>query len=163
MKLSQLLVEMEVRNTTPYYHGTDSTFNKFDVNATRVNRGSNITGVYFTPRIGEAKTFGNRIIEVRLNVRNPFYNGKRNTFTPMMIEVAKKQIKKYSRHPQDWVDNVIVPDLVSDGNFRQLRDLNGDAKREILLSGGYDSYIDGDHVVVLTPSDSNIRVIDSGR
>ena len=153
MKITDLLTESINRNTT-YYHGTNSNFDAFDLGAERANRGTNITGIYFTPRPHEAETFGSRIISANLDVRRPFYNNKRNNIDSKMAATTKALMLRFTRYKDDWLDSVIIPEFIKDGSMRMIRDLNGDVKREILLAGGYDSYIDGDHVVVLLPSKS---------
>lgn len=142
------------------YHGTNNKFDWWDLKAERVNRGTNVTGIYFTPRRYEAEGFGSRIIEAEVTYRKPFYgsSGKRNNITPPMVKKAREQLLKFTRYKEDWLDSAILPDLV-EREFAAIRDVSGDIKREILLAGGYDAYIDGDHVVILEPNNQNIKVI----
>jgi hypothetical protein len=157
MKIKQLF---ESSITGIFYHGTNKKFNEFDVASERVNRGNNVTGIYFTPREEEALEYGSRIIKAHLTVKKPFYHNRKNVFTSKMLEVAKDQLMRFTNYgtKESWVDSVIIPDLQEKGNFMSLN-VNGDIKREILLAGGYDSFVDGAHVVILTPTRMNVKVI----
>lgn len=139
-----------------YYHGTNADFKSFSLEANRVNRGTNVSGIYFTKRESEALSYGPRIIKADLNVNNPFHGQKKNKITQKMEDKTLELLKKHTHYKEDWILTAILPDFVKDGNFRSLRDISGDIKREIILAGGYDSYIDGDHVVVLDPKDITV-------
>ena len=51
------------------YHGTESSFDKFDINKQRINTFGK--GFYFTNSKDEAKEYGDKVITVRLNIKNP--------------------------------------------------------------------------------------------
>ena len=142
------------------YHGTNNQFNFWDLSADRVNRGSNVTGIYFTPRREEALEYGSRIITAEVTYNKPFYAyGRKNEITPSMVRKAKELLLRYTTYKEQWLDNAILPSLVEKG-LDAIKDVNGDIKREILIAGGYDAYIDGAHVVILNPSRQNIMVVE---
>lgn len=148
-----------LESNTIYYHGTNSNFDDFNIEADKVNRGTNVSGVYFTPRKYEAESFGERVIAAKLFINKPFYNNKFNKISNKMAEVTKQELLKYTRYKSDWIDDVILPNFIKDGSLKEIMNLNGDIKRKVLIAGGYDSYIDGDHIVILSPSKNSIKVI----
>ena len=158
-------MESAISNSTVYYHGTNERFDNFDLNATRVNRGLNVSGVYFTPFEREARTYGNRIIRANLKVSNPFYSGgRKNKISKNMLSTAREILKKHTHHNERWIENALLPELEEKGNIKVFDGLSGDLKRELLLAGGYDAYIDGHqlsnaHVVVLEPNKRNIILL----
>lgn len=152
-------LEEDIKTTGIFYHGTNNQFDDFDVSSKSVNRATNVAGVYFTPRKHEAEEYGDRIITARIKTTNPFYFNKKNQISDAMKEKAKELLLKYTNYKEQWLDNAIIPDFAEKGNFTSMSDISGEIKREILLAGGYDSYIDGDHVVILEPSPNNVHVI----
>lgn len=158
MRLVNLL-ENYINPQKTYYHGTNNKFNDFDLDATKENRGTNVTGVYFTPRESEARNFGNRVIAANLVVKEPFFNNKKNSISTPMLDEYREMLLRFTSMREHWIDSVKLPEFEEKGIFsHSMFDLNGDIKREILIAGGYDSYIDGDHVVVLHPK-QQIKVI----
>lgn len=151
--------ELFESTTSLMYHGTNNQFDFWDLGASRVNRGNNVTGIYFTPRKEEALEYGSRIITAEVSFKKPFYgHGRANVFTPKMVEKARELLLKHTNYRERWLDSAILPSLVEKG-LDVIKDVNGDIKREILLAGGYDAYIDGGHVVILSPSRQNIKVV----
>lgn len=158
------LMESAVSATRVYYHGTNENFENFDIEAKRINRGTNVTGVYFTPFEREALTFGSRIIRANLKVVNPFYTGKKNKVTKKMLEVAGEMLRKHTNHAERWIETALLPDFEEKGTLNIFSGMSGDVKRAILIAGGYDAYIDGAHlpnahVVILEPSKRNIKTL----
>lgn len=140
------------------YHGTNNQFDFWDLKAERVNRGTNVTGVYFTPRKEEALEYGGRIITAEVTYRKPFHFNRKNDITPAMVKKARELLLRFTSYRERWLDEAILPDLVDRG-LDAIKDVNGDIKREILVAGGYDAYIDGAHVVILSPTKQNIKVV----
>lgn len=159
MKVEQLFENMNVRISGIFYHGTDSNFNNFDVNANKVNRATNVSGIYFTPSASEADEYGKRVIQAEISPRRPFYFGRKNVITDAMAHRAKELLMRYTAYKEQWLENAIIPSFVEKGNFGEMSDISGDIKREILLAGNYDCYVDGRHVVILDPSPSNVKII----
>ena len=157
MKIHHLLED--IKTSGIFYHGSENRFDHFDVSANKVNRATNVSGIYFTPREHEAHEYGEHIIKARITSENPFYFNKKNEITPEMQSKAKELLLKYTNYKEQWLENAIIPDFVEKGNFRSMSDVSGEIKREILLTGGYDSYVDGDHVVILEPSKKNIEIV----
>lgn len=154
------ITESAVSPEKIYYHGTNKQFTNFDLDAAKENRATNVTGIYFTPREQEAREFGQRVIAATLSVNRPFDINKQNKITQLMLDKYKELLLRYTNMKEQWIDSVKVPEFEEKGSFtNSMFDLSGDIKREILLAGGYDSYIDGVHVVVLNPSSENINLI----
>jgi len=148
-----------VRTSGVFYHGTNKKFTTFDVNAVPVNRATNVSGAYFTPSMVEAGEYGGRIIKVEINPRKPFFSMQKNQITESMVRKAKELLLKFTTYKEGWLDSAILPAFVERGNFGGLSDISGDIKRDILLAGGYDSYVDGRHVVILEPSQRSVKIV----
>lgn len=148
-----------VRTSGVFYHGTNNKFDVFDVKADKINRATNVTGAYFTPSASEADEYGNRVIQVEISPRRPFYYGRKNVITDAMAKKAKELLMRFTNYKEHWLETVIIPSFVEQGDFSKMSDISGDIKREILLAGGYDSYVDGRHVVILDPTPANVRII----
>lgn len=157
MKVQELFENVRIAGV--FYHGTNSTFNTFDIKAEKANRATNVTGIYFTPMASEADEYGSRIIKAEISPRRPFYNNRKNMVNEAMAEKAKELLFRFTNYKEHWLETVIVPRFVEKGTFEGLADINGDIKREILIAGGYDSYVDGRHVVILEPTTNNIKIL----
>lgn len=145
-----------------YYHGTEKDFDTWDIDAEKVNRGFNVAGIYFTPRYSEAREYGDKIIKVSLNLNKPFYFNKKNVISEEMANSVKELLLKYTSYREHWLETSIIPKFIEKGNFDNVLDeINGNIKRKILLSGGYDCFVDGLHVCVLNPSKDNILILDN--
>lgn len=160
MKIQTLFESINVRTTGEFYHGTNRKFSEFDITADSVNRATNVTGVYLTPSISEASEYGERILKVRVNPRKPFYSMSENEITDAMAQKAKELLLRFTTYKEEWLDMAIIPSFVERGNFGGMSDISGDIKREILLAGGYDAYVDGRHVVILEPNPNTIKILD---
>lgn len=152
------IVELMEASGSVYYHGTNASFDWWVLKADKVNRSQNVEGIYFTPSEGEAKSYGSRVVAARLTYRKPFYSNRRNIITQPMAKVYAEFLSSHTHHPQYWIDEVLVPNFIEKGRV-SFMDIRGGVKRDILLAGGYDAYIDGEHVVILEPSRRNIEVI----
>lgn len=148
-----------VRTSGVFYHGTNNRFDAFDVNAPSINRATNVAGVYFTPSASEADEYGRRIIKAEINPKKPFYSMSKNVITPEMAKVAKDLLFRHTTYKEQWLETAIIPDFIEKGNFGSLSDIDGMIKREILLAGGYDAYVDGRHVAILDPKRTQIKVL----
>lgn len=163
MKIEQLIenIQRPVSPDTVYYHGTNANFNGFSLDVERQQSNLTVLGVYFTPYEQEARQFGRNVISANLFVQNPFYNLGRNRITNQMTDKYKEILLRFTNQKEYWIDTVLIPEFIEKQTFtHSMQDLNGAWKREILLSGGYDAYIDGTHVVILEPSQRNIKILD---
>jgi len=63
-----------VKAQPTYYHGTDASFDKFDVSKLGTATGAKDTqlGIHFTDNKNIAKTFGKNLVEVKLDIKKPF-------------------------------------------------------------------------------------------
>ena len=52
-----------------FYHGTSSNFSSFKNEF--IEKGTHGAGFYFTPNIDAAKSYGDRVITVKLDIKNP--------------------------------------------------------------------------------------------
>ena len=132
-------------NPIVMYHGTDAEFSIFDVKATKKNRGTNFEGVYTTPDKLEAETFGKNVLGLYVKSANPYSTGK----SPVTKEMAAKYAKVLNFYPGYKDDSIgfIISYFKKSGVFK---DIDGALKTDVLKAGGYDSYIDGPHVVVFS-------------
>jgi len=148
-----------VQTSGIFYHGTNAKFDTFDVAAEKVNRATNVSGAYFTPSAVEADEYGSRVLKVEVTTKRPFYAMQKNEVTEEMAAKAKELLSKYTSYKEHWLETAIIPAFIEKGNFNGLSDVSGDIKREILLAGGYDAYVDGRHVVVLEPTSENVEIL----
>jgi hypothetical protein len=132
-------------NPMVMYHGTDAEFDIFDVKAAKKNRGTNFEGVYTTPDKLEAETFGKNVIGLYVKSANPYSTGK----SPVTKEMAAKYAKVLNFYPGYKDDSIrfIISYFKKSGVFK---DIDGALKTDVVKAGGYDSYIDGPHVVVFS-------------
>lgn len=151
MKLSHL-----IESATIYYHGYPHPIvNGYDMNSKPLNRGSNVRGLYLTTqyKIAKDKYAGDSgiVYKVQVSPKNTFTDRSTPVNTPEFIEAYTQALLKYTNYKRDWIEEAIVPELVETGRMKP--DLSGDAKRDTLITAGYDSYImtdmDGPVLVVL--------------
>ena len=131
------------------YHGSDKEFNTFDLNAEKKNRTGNPRGIYTTPNKAEAKTYGKNVMELYAKSENPYIEGKSAVNDKMAAKYAQVLKDNYPNYGDDWVDNVIVPQFKESGRFK---DIDGGLKTDVMEAGGYDSYKDGEHVILFNPN-----------
>jgi len=131
------------------YHGSDKEFNTFDLNAEKKNRTGNPRGIYTTPNKAEAKTYGKNVMELYAKSENPYIEGKSAVNDKMAAKYAQVLKDNYPNYGDDWVDNVIVPQFKESGRFK---DIDGGLKTDVMEAGGYDSYKDGEHVILFHPT-----------
>jgi hypothetical protein len=131
------------------YHGSDKEFTTFDLNAEKKNRTSNPRGIYTTPNKTEAKTYGKNVIGLYAKSENPYVEGKSAINDKMAAKYAQVLKDNYPNYGDDWVDNVIVPEFKKSGKFK---DIDGGLKTDVMEAGGYDSYKDGEHIVLFNPN-----------
>ena len=131
------------------YHGTDGKFTNFNVSAKPVNRTGNPQGIYLTPIMDEAADYGSNVMQVFVNAKNPYIEGKSTANKNMLNNYAKILKHNYSNYGDSWIDDVIIPDFNKSGRFK---DIDGAFKSDVMISGGYDSYNDGRHVIAFNPN-----------
>ena len=131
------------------WHASPNTFDEFDLNAARLNRSTNVEGVYFSPtettEYGEAKPYFIRVSNTAVGDVKPSQ--------AMLDEYEKQLIENGVYRNEDWVREAVVPEYAQ--TWRMKSDISGTIKRKVLEAGGYDSYQDGGDVVVFDPK--NIR------
>tara|TARA_R110000744_G_C19143211_1_gene538520 strand:- start:49 stop:714 length:666 start_codon:yes stop_codon:yes gene_type:complete len=139
----------EVLKKTNFYHGTTKDFDKFDLKATRANRGTNMEGIYLTPSKTRAAQFGDKISTHKVNLdmsKIAFPNTVPNS---KMIKKYKEQLLNKTNYKEDWIDEALIPDFIETKRIKA--DLRGDIKREVYEAGGYKGFADGDDLVVFDP------------
>lgn len=73
------------------YHGTDSQFTVFD--SSKVETSWYSHGFYFSDKKSDAKSYGDNIVPVFLNIRNPFMISKEGWFEELILEDKPKKPK----------------------------------------------------------------------
>ncbi|MGC3867142.1 hypothetical protein ACPUEZ_12390, partial [Akkermansia muciniphila] len=71
------------------YHGTDSQFTVFD--SSKVETSWYSHGFYFSDKKSDAKSYGDNIVPVFLNIRNPFMISKEGWFEELTLEDKPKK------------------------------------------------------------------------
>lgn len=71
------------------YHGTDSQFTVFDSSKVEISWYSH--GFYFSDKKSDAKSYGDNIVPVFLNIRNPFMISKEGWFEELTLEDKPKK------------------------------------------------------------------------
>lgn len=130
-----------------WYHGSPKKFSKFDPSVERMNRGTNVSGIYLTQDEELARDYASRgdgigyVYEVSHNAHIPFVEGK-NKFTDDMMDEYVAQLVKHTNYKEDWARESLVPEALK---YNKLKgDLSGDIKRAVYEAGNYDSYIFND-------------------
>lgn len=114
------------------YHGTSTNFDKFDFSKKR--KGWLSKGFYFTEDKNDATTYGNIILSVYLNIKNPFIIKGDIANPDGTVEWAK-----------DTKDQVfeMLPDA---------RNIPWGDVSDLLEDNGYDGWVWGDWVVAFNPN-----------
>lgn len=134
---------------TIWYHGSDTRFTEFDVEATPVNRGGNPPGVYLTPYEYEAEGYGEHVYKVYTSAKKPYDGQGTNHITDKMVKVYRELLLKHTAYRENWLDEAILPDFKKTGRFKSVP---GFILRDVMIAGGYDSWKDGAHLCVFNPS-----------
>ena len=146
-----------------WYHGSGMHFDRFDTEISRVNRGTNVSGVYLTQDIDTAREYASRaddgvLYTVTTTVSNPASEFDTPP-TDEMIEAYITELVKNTNYREHWARTAIAPDYKERGVMKS--DLDGDIKRAVFMAGGYDSYYFNDmgsmSLVVFDPD--NITII----
>jgi len=118
-------------NGTPKicYHGTYEKFDTFDI--TTIGKGSGNYGhygygFYFSDDIREAKTYGNTIMKVYLNIRNPFIPSDEN------YDLLKD-------NGIYWIDDKKISSIDYDSLYNEIKNVDETAARllELIHKNGY--------------------------
>ena len=131
------------------YHGTDKSFDSFDIEATAKNRTGNPTGIYLTPSKDEAKYFGSNVFNLFAIAANPYIEGESKVNQKMANTYAQILKDNYPNYGDDWIDNTIIPEFKKTGRFK---DIQGAFKTRVMKAGGFDSWKDGRHIDVFGPN-----------
>lgn len=139
----------ETLNKTTFYHGTTKDFDKFDLKATRANRGTNMEGIYLTPSKTRAAQFGDKISTHKVTLDMSKIASASTAPSSKMIKEYKKQLLNKTNYKEDWIDEALIPDFIETKRIKA--DLTGDIKREVYAAGGYKGFADGDDLIVFDP------------
>lgn len=124
-----------------WYHGSPTKFDKFDLTAKRINRGSNPTGVYLTKNIDLAKRYATEtgyVYIVKPDVSNTFID-KQTPITKELEQSYKSALMKYTTYKEDWIDISLIPQLHQNNRIKS--DIDGEVKTATYRGAGYDSYM----------------------
>lgn len=138
----------------PWFHGTTTSYDEYDTEAVKLNRGTNLSGLYLTLNQNEAKSFGPNVYQYEVNVENT-YDPSTSAINQRMIDAYGEIATKYYSN-QEWITSAIVPEFVETRKMKG--DIKGSDKTHVFQAGGYDSYKDGDHLVVFHPSNHTRRI-----
>ncbi|WGH49663.1 hypothetical protein [Alishewanella phage vB_AspM_Slicko01] len=161
MKIDELYESMITESVSDWYHGSPKKFEKFDLAAERMNRGSNPTGIYLTKNYDLAKEYAGTngyIYKVMPMVRKIFIERK----TPLDSKIAasyKKALLKYTNYKSDWIDSTIIPEMMDAGRLKN--DLDGKVKTETYAGAGYDGcqFVDMFDVSLVVFDTKNVKIL----
>lgn len=92
------------------YHGTNASFDKFDASYMgQTDEGYYGRGFYFTIDRDEAKDYGNRIIEAKLDVKNPFYLRTWSTLGSYQELYLRDDLSKLKGVPDNFKIDKSIP------------------------------------------------------
>lgn len=155
-----LVDDILLESPKTWYHGSPQKFDTFDVAAPTVNRATRVSGIYLTSDIKEARHYAGEdgfIYTVRANVSNSAEEHLSNVSDDMVAEYVRLLVDK-GVYNQRWAETAIGPEFKERGVMKG--DVSGDLKRQVLMSGGYDSYYFNDMgdwvLVVFDPRDITI-------
>jgi hypothetical protein len=161
MKIDQLYESLLGSDRDVWYHGSPRLFTKFDLNAARLNRGSNPSGIYLTKNLELAKQYAGRdgyVYKVQPKVRKTFLD-KKTKITSELERSYKNALIKHTVYKPDWIENALIPDLRELNRLKN--DLDGSVKTETYVGSGYDSYMFMDmfdySLVVFDPR--NVKIV----
>jgi hypothetical protein len=151
-------------NTGNWYHRSKNKYDKYDMVAKKAQRGQNIAGMYLTrnPNL-EAERYGNYLYTYKVDVNKTFYygaqNGENEVNSGMVDKFKEFMLDYYAKTVYDPADidteeiPVFIKMASTRGRFPSMHNdaQEGEMLREILLAGGYDSYMDGSDLVLLEP------------
>lgn len=147
-----------------WYHGSKHKFDRYDLNAPKLNRGSNPHGIYLTQDKNLAIEFAGTngyVYTVEPKIRKTFYY-KLTEFTDEFVSNYRKAILKYTNYKRDWIDDALIPQLHRENRMKA--DFSGELYTEVYVSSGYDSLLfqdmRGESLVVFDPDNIEIKLVE---
>lgn len=144
-----------------WYHGSPRMFTKFDLNAVKLNRGSNPSGIYLTKNLELAKRYAGVsgfVYKVQPTIKNTFVD-KKTKITERLADSYKTALMKFTTYQSDWIDVALIPSMYEKNQIKS--DIDGDVKTTTYVGAGYDSYIFMDmfdySLVVFDPK--NVKIV----
>jgi hypothetical protein len=144
-----------------WYHGSPRMFTKFDLNATKLNRGSNPSGIYLTKNLDLAKRYAGPsgfVYKVQPKIKNTYVD-KKTKITERLANSYKSALMKYTTYQSDWIDVALIPSMYEKNQIKG--DIDGEVKTATYVGAGYDSYIFMDmfdhSLVVFDPK--NVKIV----
>jgi len=123
------------------YHGSKVKFDRFDLDAKKINRTSNVQGVYFFGMKPQGSNFytgdSGQLYACYLKMEKPFYPG-RSRF-PYASKALARQYTELITKDYNYVEGKLA--RMDQGNFPDT--LDGNQRRDVLLAGGFDGMVDG--------------------
>jgi len=156
-KIKKILREDIFSNDKIYYHGGDLEITVFTYDVDKKNRTNNVAGFYFTDRKEKAQSYGSKLTQAHLLIKNPYILGTSIPNTDMAMQfkkelvIANPHIDKYD----DWFDEKIQ--YLFQYNKLPFTGMDGMGEQRIYLAGGFDAIKDGDEIAVFNSKD--IKVI----
>lgn len=149
-------------HATPEFNG-----NEFKKTKSINNTGGNPEGFYFSPFKADAEQYVQNVWDKRvenpekglvipayLDSKNP-YRPHTDKMNPTMLEQYRKELREINpKVSDDWIDEYLKKGYISDWALSpggMPPEKVSAAKQRIIKAGGYDSYVDGDHVAVFDP------------
>lgn len=135
------------------YHGSQAKFDHFDLDAKKINRTNNVQGIYFFgTKPGGSNIYtgdSGQLYPCYLKIEKPFYEGR--TRFPYESKSLAREITQRITKDYGYVESKMQ--RMENGNFPDT--LDGNQRRDVLLAGGFDGFIDGSfqygEICVLNP------------
>lgn len=137
MRLNELLTE----SIDNWYHGSPHKFNKFDINAERINRASNPVGIYLTKNIKLAQRYAGEngyVYKVEPHVHNTFID-KVTKVNEKLAQSYREALYKHTTYQYKWIDEALIPAMYENNRIKS--DIDGIVKTETYVNAGYDSFL----------------------
>lgn len=156
-KIKKILREDIFSNDKIYYHGGDLEITEFTYDVDKKNRTNNVAGFYFTDRKEKAQSYGSKLTQAHLLIKNPYILGTSIPNTDMAMQfkkelvIANPHLDKYD----DWFNEKIQ--YLFQYNKLPFTGMDGMGEQRIYLAGGFDAIKDGDEIAVFNSKD--IKVI----
>ena len=139
----KVLLSLSGNPSGEWYHGSPSSFTRFDTKAAALNRGSNPSGIYLTQdkRIAIDHAGTGYLYTVEPKVKNIFLY-KKTPITKKLIAAYTDALVQYTNYKLPWIEDHLIPELLSSNRLKP--GLPGEALTYTYMNAGYDALLFND-------------------
>jgi len=126
--------------TTVWYHATNNVFSQFDITAKKNNRSNNVAGFYLNKNKNQIEDYGSIVMPLYIRMGKVWNRLGGNNISGEMLRVYRAELIDNGYQDNDWTTGMV--DHFEETQIMKVS-LTGESKRNVLIAGGYDTYLDG--------------------